>query len=181
MKRLYKVLDYLPLVLVFTGTVFVRCFNIIIVVIPVDTSFHFGLMTVNALFGGFLYSNYSILVGLIDNSTIQRIHGTNIMEKRNTLASKGIMYAALSVLSGIYISLMVDRTGKMWDILSCFAINCEIVFMVTAIMYYLLSLRSTNSLTKALYEDEEALGKDEVSARKDAIVHEGKQRTDNIV
>lgn len=118
-------LGSLPLVLIFAGTIFVRWFNIIFVIIPVDTSFHFGLMTVNALFGGFLYSNYSILVGLLDNSTIQSIQGTNIMAKRNALASKGIIYAAFSVLSGIYILLMVNRTGVIWDTIFCFAINCE--------------------------------------------------------
>ena len=180
MKRLNKVLASLPLVLIFAGTIFVRWFNIIFVIIPIDPSFHFGLMTVNALFGGFLYSNYSILVGLLDNSTIQSIQGTNIMAKRNALASRGIIYAAFSVLSGIYILLMVDRTGEIWDTIFCFAINCEIVFMVTAIIYYLLSLRSTNSLTKALYKDEDALGEDEVSALKNAIVNEGKQEPGNI-
>lgn len=176
MKRLYKALDYLPPVLVFTGTVFVRHFNIIFVVIPFDTSFHFGLMTVNALFGGFLYSNYSILTGLLDNSTVQEIHGTNIIQKRNILASKGIMYAAFSVLSGIYMLLMADKSGVIWDTISCFAANCEIILMVTAIAYYLLSLRSTNTLTEMLYRDEDSLDENEVSARKDAIINEGNRK-----
>lgn len=174
MKQLNKVLGSIPLILIFTGTIFVRCFRIILVIIPIDASFHFGLMTVNALFGGFLYSNYSILVGMLDNSTIQSIRGTKIMEKRNALAKKGIIYAACSVLSGIYILLMSDKTGRMWDIISCFAINCEIVCMIAAIIYYLLSLRSTNSLTRKLGKDEDILSKDEVSAIKDAIVKEGK-------
>lgn len=174
MNRFYKVLSFLPLMLVFGGTILAKGLDVVLVTIPIDSSFHFGLMTVNALFGGFLYSNFSTLVGLLDNSTIQAIHGTKIMSRRNTLAIRGIIYAAFSVLSGIYITLMFDRVGKPWEITCCFAINCEIVFMISSITYYLLSLKSTYSLTKALYNDSNGLSKDEIADKVDAIMNEGK-------
>lgn len=173
MDRFYKVLSFLPLMLVFGGTILAERLDIVLVTIPLDSSFHFGLMTVNALFGGFLYSNYSMLVGLLDNSTIHAIQGTKIMVRRNTLAIRGIVYAVFSVLSGIYITLMVDQSGKPWDTIYCFAINCEIVFMITSITYYLLSLRSTNILTKALYNSE-GLSKDEIERTIADINNEGK-------
>ncbi|MFR1479561.1 MAG: hypothetical protein ACLSB9_29660 [Hydrogeniiclostridium mannosilyticum] len=58
-----------------------------------DPSFHFNLITVNALFGGFLYTNYSLLLGLLDNSIVEKVKNTKIISKRNSHILKGIIYA----------------------------------------------------------------------------------------
>ena len=83
MKTSWKVLGTFPVLFSILCTIAVEIFDVVLVSLPVDSAFHFSLMTVNALFGGFLYSNYGMLVGLLDNETIQKVKGTAIMTKRN--------------------------------------------------------------------------------------------------
>ncbi len=137
----------LPTIISIVSTILVVAFDLVIVTIPVASEFHFGLMTVNALFGGFLYSNYGMLVGMLDNETIQKVKGTEIMAKRNEKVLFGIVYATLSVVCGLYIVLISHRLG---NALLCWAINAEIVFMITAMIFYLCSLCEMNRLVKAL-------------------------------
>lgn len=102
MKKTWKMFAGFPILWALTSTVAVLKFNFVLVSIPTDSNFHFSMMTVNALFGGFLYSNYGMLVGLLDNDTIQKIKGTDIMTRRNTQVLCGIVYATLSVVCGLY-------------------------------------------------------------------------------
>lgn len=66
--------------------------------VPLEPSFHFSLITVTAIFGGFLYTNYSLLIGLLDNKIITQLTGTTIIEKRNRHILNGIIYATVSVI-----------------------------------------------------------------------------------
>lgn len=111
MKTSWKVLSTFPVLFSILCTIVVEVFDVVLISLPVDSAFHFSLMTVNALFGGFLYSNYGMLVGLLDNVTIQKVKGTAIMTKRNSLVLCGIVYATLSVVCGLYITLIGEREG----------------------------------------------------------------------
>ena len=82
-------------------TVFVLTTNKAAVVVPDDESFHFNLITVNALFGGFLYTNYSLLIGILDNPQVKKAQNTEIISKRNSHILHGIVYATVSVVSGL--------------------------------------------------------------------------------
>ncbi len=114
MKTLWKVLSIFPVLFSILCTIAVKAFGIVLVSIPVDSAFHFSLMTVNTLFGGFLYSNYGMLVGLLDNDTIQKVKGTDIMTRRNSQVLCGIVYATLSVVCGLYITLLGTQTVPIW-------------------------------------------------------------------
>lgn len=161
-----------PAIVSVMSTTLAIAFDFIIATIPMASEFHFGLMTVNALFGGFLYSNYGMLVGLIDNETIQKVKGTEIIAKRNAKVLFGIVYATLSVVCGLYIVIISHRLG---NALLCWAINAEIVFMATAIIFYLWSLREMNRLIRALY----CSGKEEEQQRikelKRRMLHKSKK------
>ena len=82
MKMSWKMLSIFPVLYSILSTFVVQFFGVVVISIPGDVSFHFSLMTVNALFGGFLYSNYGMLVGLLDNDTIQKVKGTDIMTRQ---------------------------------------------------------------------------------------------------
>lgn len=176
MKRTGKILCIVPVLLAILGTILVKLFGISFISIPAVSDFHFGLMTVNALFGGFLYSNYGMLVGLLDNETIQKVKGTSIMARRNALVLAGIVYATLSVISGLYITLIGIKAGCVYEWLFCLMINCEIVFMIAAMVFYLLSLVAMNQLVKALYGTNKKLGKRKIKQIKDEIINAGKDK-----
>ncbi len=151
MKRIISLGMIVPSVIsiLCTVLVLVLVFDVALVHVPVDHEFHFGMMTVNALFGGFLYSNYGMLVGLLDNETIKRLEGTQLIPKRNAVVICGIVCATLSVLCGLYIVLFSQKFGS---VLLCWAVNAEIIFMVASMGFYLCSLWEMNTLVNALHK-----------------------------
>ena len=169
MKTGNKFYRVLPVLFSLLGVITVKVFDFVLVAIPADPSFHFGLMTVNALFGGFLYSNYGMLVGLLDNETVQKVKCTDIMIRRNANVLWGIIYAVMSVACGLYIVIVGEVQGAVWDTLFCWSINGEIVFMIASMVFYMLSLVEMNRLVKALYQSGERLGKHRVDAIKRKI------------
>jgi hypothetical protein len=145
-----KHISYLPLWISLVCTAFVLITQKVVVTIPEDGSFHFNLITVNALFGGFLYTNYSLLIGVLDNPQIQKAGNTKIISKRNRHILHGIIYATVSVIAGLcYVLLPQTTTWLMWAI-KCLLINTEIVFMAFLIVYFLLSLAEMNSLVNGV-------------------------------
>lgn len=174
MRKGKSLIRMTPILIASVSTIIVEWLGVALVEIPIDSAFHFGLMTVNALFGGFLYSNYGLLVGLSDNKLIQKVKCTSIMEKRNTHVLCGIVYATVSVLCGLAIALLGN---SLHSFIVCFAINGEIVFMIAAIAFYLLSLSEMNRLLKALNKDDRKISeqgmdvlKEQVRAERNAAV-----------
>lgn len=178
MNRTWKMFAGIPILWAMLSTVAVLKFDFVIVSIPMDANFHFSMMTVNALFGGFLYSNYGMLVGLLDNETIQKVKGTSIMTRRNTQVLCGIVYATLSVVCGLFIALVGIKDGVIWKWTYYWAVNSEVVFMIASMIFYLLSLKEMNQLVKALYKSGGHLSKSEVAAIKSKVLKECETNTD---
>ncbi len=179
MKTSWKTLSIFPMLFSILCTIAAKAFGIVLVSIPMDSAFHFSLMTVNALFGGFLYSNYGMLVGLLDNDTIQKVKGTDIMTRRNAQVLRGIVYAALSVVCGLYITLIGTQTASIWAWIYCWMINGEVVFMIAAMAFYLLSLKEMNQLVKALYKTGKHLSRSEVTEMKKKVIEECEAQQDD--
>ena len=179
MKTSWKILSISPVLYSILSTIVVQVFGVVIISVPVDVSFHFSLMTVNALFGGFLYSNYGMLVGLLDNDTIQKVKGTEIMTRRNSQVVCGIMYATLSVACGLYITLIGIHEGSLWECIYCWMLNGEIVFMIAAMVSYLLSLKEMNRLVKALYRTGNHLSRSDISNMKKKVLEECSSQLDD--
>ncbi len=167
-KWLKTILCVLPLILSITGAM-IATFKNSLIVITMETSFHFNLITVNALFGGFLYTNYSLLIGLIDNPTIQKVQSTNIIQKRNSHILKGIIYAIISIIAGLYV--IVSNPGCLFiqKLLYSFALNAEVVFMVFLIIYFGLSLYEMNQLVKSVFSTTAKRSDEEMNALKEKI------------
>jgi len=145
------------------------CTGKALITIPTEASFHFNLITVNALFGGFLYTNYSLLIGLLDNSIIEKVKNTNIIEKRNSHILKGIIFATVSVVSGLYIVLVPIGESSVLRALNCFMLNVEIVFMAFLILYFLLSLREMSILIKNIHSSKGKKTDEEIKELKQQI------------
>ena len=131
--------------------------------VPADSSFHFNLITVNALFGGFLYTNYSLLIGLLDNKIIEQVKNTSIIRKRNSHILKGIIYATVSVMSGLYL-VLVPQTVFPW--ITSLLINVEITFMVFLIAYFILSLKEMYNLVNLIHKSDNSHIDEEIEAVK---------------
>lgn len=174
MKKARKVLcDVLPLICSVAGCVYICLGGMPILIVPSDASFHFNLITVNALFGGFLYTNYSLLLGLLDNSIIEKVKHTQIISKRNSHILKGIIYATVSVVAGLYLVLTPADGSLPQQVIHCFMENTEIVFMAFLIFYFLLSLKEMNVLINAIHNTNGAKTNEEIKQLKEKL---GKKR-----
>lgn len=151
MDKPQKILCVFPILLALVCSVAVAWFHYSIIKITDDSSFHFGIMTVNALFGGFLYSNYGLIVGLLDNEVIKQVNRTDIMQKRNIHVLWGIAYATLSVLCGLYIVLVGCPQNQPYNFTYILILNGEIIFMISAIFLYLTSLIEMNQIITSLH------------------------------
>lgn len=99
MNKVLKVLyDIAPLLCSVVACIYILSGGSPVFIGDTNPSFHFDLITVNALFGGFLYTNYSLLIGILDNSIIEKVKNTDIIGKRNSHILKGIVYATVSVI-----------------------------------------------------------------------------------
>lgn len=173
-ERKNKYISYLPLIISVVCTAFVLITQKAIVYVPDDGSFHFNLITVNALFGGFLYTNYSLLIGVLDNPQIQKAGNTEIINKRNRHILHGIIYATVSVIAGLSVVLLPQSTAWLVWAIKCFLVNIEIVFMAFLIVYFLLSLAEMNSLVNGVTGTPKKKSRKEISEIQDMIKNQQK-------
>ncbi len=152
-----------PFILSLIGFVHSFFIGTSLITVPADSSFHFNLITVNALFGGFLYTNYSLLIGLLDNKIIEQVKNTSIIRKRNSHILKGIIYATVSVMSGLYL-VLVPQTVFPW--ITSLLINVEITFMVFLIAYFILSLKEMYNLVNLIHKSDNSHIDEEIEAVK---------------
>lgn len=164
-----KLCNVAPLICSIIGSFYVLRGGNPWIIVPSDSSFHFNLITVNALFGGFLYTNYSLLVGLLDNSIVEKVKHTKIINKRNSHILKGIIYATISVVAGLYLVLVPSNTSRYLTIIYCFMQNVEIVFMAFLIFYFLLSLKEMCVLVNAIHNSKGARTNTDIKELKDKI------------
>ncbi|MEG1835979.1 MAG: hypothetical protein RR229_07655 [Oscillospiraceae bacterium] len=170
MKKVIKVtVNVLPILIVIIVSIYVLCGGKTLFILPYESNFHFSLITVNALFGGFLYTNYSLLIGLSDNHIVEKIKITNIIKKRNMHILKGIIYATVSVLAGLYFVLVPSGNSYLQKVISCFAANIEITFMLFLIIYFVLSLYEMKRLIDSVNYSSETKSDNEIQKLKDKI------------
>lgn len=175
-KNFFKIAcNVLPLFFSVAGCVYILCGGEPLLVVVDDPSFHFNLITVNALFGGFLYTNYSLLLGLLDNAIVEKVKNTKIISKRNAHILKGIIYATFSVIAGLYLVLVPPSNSKLFRSIYCFMQNAEISFMAFLIFYFLLSLKEMSVLVGAIHNDKEAKSDMEIGKLKEKIKHKQQQ------
>ncbi len=151
MKHLRKLCYFLPIICSFIGWIVTIVSKELWFDLPCDTSFHFNLITVNALFGGFLYTNYSLLIGILDHPIIKKVEKTDIIKKRNSHILKGIVCAVVSAVSGILIVLFPQKCTTLQFATISFLENAEIVFMAFLILYFLLSLYEMQKIIKVIH------------------------------
>lgn len=150
-KKLSNSLRYLPMIITIYGFICVTVFHHTTCLIPLDSGFHFSLITVNALFGGFLFTNYSILLSVLDRKTIKLLNATTIIAKRNRHISQGILCASISVIASLIIILFPDLAEGWLYIVQVFVLNVEITYLIFVIIYFLLSMYEMNQLFKTFF------------------------------
>ena len=169
MRKIKTTINLLPIFIAVVGSIYVLCGGKTIIVLPHEPNFHFSLITVSSIFGGFLYTNYSLLIGLSDNHIIKKIKCTDIIKKRNAHIIKGIVYAVISVMAGLYFVFVPTNESKFQDIVSCFVVNVEVTFLGFLILYFLLSVNEIKKLVDSAYYSGDKKSDNEIKNLKEKI------------
>lgn len=165
-----------PLTCSIIGCIYILCGNSPWIVIPIDSSFHFNIITVDALFGGFFSENYSLLIGLLDNNIIEKVKNTGIINKRNSHILNGIICATISVLAALCIIFSQFDNTYFGTVIYCFTQNAEITFMLFLIMYFSLSLKEMNELVYAIHHPNHKKSAKDFNKLKEKIRNNSKQQ-----
>lgn len=83
--------------------------------------------------------------------------------KRNSHILKGIIYATISVISGLYL-VLVPQAVFPW--ITSLLINVEITFMVFLIAYFILSLKEMYNLVNLIHKSDNSHIDEEIAAVK---------------
>lgn len=175
MKFKHYIVNAAPLIWSVVGFIYVQLGYEPLFSVPLEHSFHFSLITVTAIFGGFLYTNYSLLVGLLDNKIIEKVAGTNIIKKRNRHILNGIIYATISVVAGVYLTTSSIPGSKYQSAILCVAVNIELSFMLFSVLYFLLSLREMNRLIGELHKSDNEKTPTEIKEFKNRVRNNAKK------
>lgn len=165
-----------PLICSIIGCIYILYGNSPWIVIPTNSSFHFNIITVDALFGGFLYTNYSLLIGLLDNNIIEKVKNTEIIYKRNLHILNGIICATISVLAALCIIFGLFSNTYLGPVIYCFTQNAEIAFMLFLIIYFSLSLKEMNELVYTIHHPNQKKSAKDINKLKEKIRNNFKPR-----
>ena len=146
-----KLVKTLPLFISIVGVISSHVFHFTIVSLPSDSSFHFNLVTINALFGGFLFTGLSLMVGFLDNTIVNKLKSTDIIKRRNRHIIKGISYSVISVCASLFFILYPETHNPLKGLVKTALCNIEITYMFFGITYFLLSLKEISFLVEKLY------------------------------
>ena len=94
---------------------------------------------------------------------IEQVKNTRIIRKRNSHILKGIIYATISVISGLYL-VLVPQAVFPW--ITSLLINVEITFMVFLIAYFILSLKEMYNLVNLIHKSDNSHIDEEIEAVK---------------
>ncbi|ADU27202.1 hypothetical protein [Ethanoligenens harbinense] len=146
-----------------------------------QSGFHFNMVTINSIFAGFLYTNYSLLLGLLDNDTVQKLLGTSVIRRRNDRIFAGIVCAVISIITGVILAIVtagnttnsvskaVNISGN-WILTFLWAAEC--VFMVFGIFYFTISIREMHMLVNAAGQPKKKVKQDVIDDVKKVVKRE---------
>ena len=76
----------------------------------ITEDFHMNLLTVNSIFCGFELTNLGILVSLASDNAIQKLRGTQVLQRRNRLVLLSVSFCTLSMVTALFFILNIDKT-----------------------------------------------------------------------
>lgn len=126
-----------------------------------DSDFHFGLMAIAALFGGFLYTNYSLLADIVEHPKIEELNLTSAIDKRNQRICNGVISSVLSALASLCLVLFskpsfihghgIKSFAQNWKYyVYLYVQNAEVVFLICMVFFFIKSFKDMDKLLQII-------------------------------
>ena len=136
--------------------------------------YHMQILTISSVFCGFSLTNLTLLLEVHSESIMEKLQGTDILQKRNKSISYSIIYGAISAFISVFwvlrvnINLIELHFGKgVVNLLQGVSFYLEIVSLLLCILYFLISSKKMIELVSIINEPQTKMTADEVQAFKD--------------
>lgn len=137
--------------------------------------FQFNIITVSAIFAGFLYTNYSILIGISDTQIVKKISSTDLIEKRNNHILMGILNNFCSITLGLVLIIIYSYYGGLEYSACRFLQIAEIIYMLSSILFFGLSLREMNNIIKSVFNANKVFEDDDIKKIENILKSSGEK------
>lgn len=175
-NKWYRCVFFIPLLLSILLSLCPVLFQFESLKLTMDANFHFSIITINSIFAGFLYTNYSLLLGLSDSELIKRLKSSSLIEKRNRHILSGILSAVISVIVGLIIVVLeLDLKVVAQKRINDFFVEAELLYMALAILFFLLSIKEIHVLIRTVNESQNKKSKEELEEIKKNMQREHKK------
>ena len=148
-------------------------FNYQFFVYPQDEelNYHATILTVNSFLSGFSLTNLGILMSISADQLIEKLKGTDILLKRNTVILNSIIFGALSIFVSLAFVVRVDINLKehVNYFIKNFAFNVEIFSLVISIIYFLVSIKKMSELLSYIYVPKKIFSKSAIEDIRDIL------------
>lgn len=146
-----------------------------------NSDFHFGLMAIAALFGGFLYTNYSLLVDIVEHPKVAELNLTSVIERRNQRICNGVISAVFSALASLCLVLfsqpsfihghsLIKSIIPNWKYYVYLYIqNAEVVFLICMVFFFIKSFKDMDKLLQIIRKPSSKIDDQKLTNIKESI------------
>lgn len=121
---------------------------------------HFNLITINAIFAGFLFSSLALIVGLFNDKVLIRLERANFLDDIYRKILYGITNSLLSIIISLFNifakpTLTESIIGKsLWlrTFITTYLYSLELFFLISTIVLFILSVKNISFIIKSVRE-----------------------------
>ncbi len=158
-KYLYKKNYYIKVCFVLIISLLIcligNIFHVYIFVINIrdPIEYHFKILTVNSILSGFSLTNLGILISVSGDQLVEKLKGTDILLKRNTLISYSIIFGSVSIFISLLfvVNINININSVFSTYIGNYFFILEMLSLFISIIYFLLSVRKMIQLLSYLY------------------------------
>ena len=137
-------------------------------------NYHMQVLTISSVFCGFSLTNLTLLLEVHSESIVEKLRGTNILQKRNKSISYSIMYGAISAFLSVFWVLRVNTDfiklhlgiGVLKFLKGMF-FYLEIISLLLCILCFLISSKRMIDLVFLINEPKTKMTEDDIKKFKE--------------
>jgi hypothetical protein len=107
--------------------------------------YHYNLLTINAIFAGFLFTGLGIMVSVADKPSIKRLNEHGYLDKYYNSIYISVIFHLLSIVASVAIILKVEK--NLIYLAEKLSLIMGIVFFIVSVCYLMRIIKKVRSIT----------------------------------
>ena len=128
-------------------------FYIFIINVGNEAQYHSNILTMNSILSGFSLTNLGILISISSDQLVEKLKGTDILIKRNTLISHSICFGSISIIASLLfvLNINIPLVPYLSTMFYNYLFTVEISSLFLSIVFFLLSIKKMIELLTYIY------------------------------